>query len=584
MKKHWRKLAFAGLLLIILIFIGARNDSILHSHAQAFLEAKANSFVNSVIPQGWGAVADGVHNDAAAIQAAIDSGAAEIFLPNLNPNAKNPGKVASTNYYLGATSLTITKPICFRMAVGTSLVYTGPDAPLIVDCRAGAIEGLVLYLYDVYTSGSYCLKVVGDGATPGTTAYVARATISGHRLAGFKAAGLFTKWCMFVENDLDFMNMYADVNAPNAWGYYFDPADQAAKMYIHEANRIHSLTVNSRRALYGGGTHFDQNNINIGTDYGSLSFDGTQDNMIIGGPQNIITINAFNVDSPLSSLSRVIHFLPAARGNIYICPPLLLSGIVDEAPIGSNTFQSPRGRINYLKNSSFESWNSSSALPDWDLNCKVAPTTTYVRHGKKGIAITSSNGHGNISQALPDELIGQDLIFCGWFKSPATNTGKAAFGFSDSNGSHLVALPNDGLFHFLALPYSPPVGVTGMRAQLFADLGRVNQTIFADGLVVTTGSIPVMPDGDPDKALCGTAAWNPTNVVDGAVTSIKVGCLGAVVGDPVSVGFSTAVPARAILSGSVTATDTVTVTLLNKTGAPLHLKPGILRVEVRKNE
>jgi hypothetical protein len=580
MQKHWRKMAFSGLLLIILVSIGARNDPSQQTHQAQPLETKS---VTPIIPQSWGAVGDGVHNDAAAIQAAINSGASEIFLPGLNPNAKNPGKVPSTNYYLGATSLTITKPIHFHMAVGTSLVYTGTDAPLIVDCHGMNIEGLVLDLYDVYSAGNYGLKVVGDGTAPGTAAYVARAKITGHRLAGFKTAGFFTKWCMFVENDLDIMNMYADYSFPNAWGYYFDPSDQAAKGYYHEANRLHSLTVNSRRALYGGGRNFDQNNINLGTDYGSFAFDGAQDNMTIGGGQNIITINTFNIDSPLAFLSRIIHFLPTAGNNIYICPPQLLSGIVDEAPRGSNTFQSPRGRIDYLRNSSFESWNSTSSPTDWTLNCLAAPTTTFVRHGKKAVAVTSNHGFGNMYQALPDGLIGQDLIFCGWFMSPATNTGAPGFGFADSAGSHLAPIPNDGLWHFFALPYVVSAGATGLSAQIFADTGVVNQTIYADGLFLTTGLVPVMLQEDQTRALSGTTAWNPPPVKDGAITTTKAGCLGAAVGDPVSVGFSQAVPAGAILSGSVTAADTVTVTLFNKSGAPLNLQSGILKVVVRKN-
>lgn len=476
------------------------------------------------------------------------------------------------------------------MAQGTSLVYAGTDAPLVVDCHTAPIEGIVLDLYDVYTAGNYNLKVVGDGTALGTTASVARAKISAHRFAGFKTAGFFTKWCMFVENKLDILNMYSDVTAPNAWGYYFDPTDLGpTKAYYQEANKIHTITVNSRRALYGGGQYFDINEINIGTDYGSLGFDATQENMVIGGPDNIITIPFVVVPSAQQFRTAKIHFLPNAARNILNCPPIYMSGIVDEAPNGSNVFQGPKGRVNYLKNGSFESWNSASTAPDWNQhNARIAAITgENVRHGLKGIAITSTGAYSHIYQTLPTDLVGKDITLCGWYKAPSSNTATNAVYLLCSAGGASFAIPNDGFWHFLAVPYTVPAGATDLKAYIFVNnpsSGTDIQTVYADGLVVVTGTTPVLPDEDPGKVIYGTAGWNPNSVNDGAMTSTKVGCIGAAVGDSVSVGFSMAVPAGAILSGSVTAADTVTVTLFNKTGAPLNLGLGILKVVVRKNE
>jgi len=80
----------------------------------------------------------------------------------------------------------------------------------------------------------------------------------------------------------------------------------------------------------------------------------------------------------------------------------------------------------------------------------------------------------------------------------------------------------------------------------------------------------------------GTVTWNPSSVADGAVTSTTLTVTGASIGDQVSVGFEQAVPAGAFMVGSVTATNTVTVTLFNKTGAPLDLGSGTLRATVIK--
>ena len=83
--------------------------------------------------------------------------------------------------------------------------------------------------------------------------------------------------------------------------------------------------------------------------------------------------------------------------------------------------------------------------------------------------------------------------------------------------------------------------------------------------------------------LSGSVTWDPPSVGSGSQTSTTVTVTGAAVGDPVSVGFSTAVPAGALLVGSVTATNTVTVTLLNSVGSPVDLASGTLTAVVFKS-
>lgn len=82
------------------------------------------------------------------------------------------------------------------------------------------------------------------------------------------------------------------------------------------------------------------------------------------------------------------------------------------------------------------------------------------------------------------------------------------------------------------------------------------------------------------KHLSATVSWNPASVADGATASTVVTVTGAAPGNTVAVGFNVAVPAGALLVGAVTAPDTVTVTLLNKTGAALDLGTGTLRADV----
>jgi parallel beta-helix repeat protein len=82
------------------------------------------------------------------------------------------------------------------------------------------------------------------------------------------------------------------------------------------------------------------------------------------------------------------------------------------------------------------------------------------------------------------------------------------------------------------------------------------------------------------RHISGTAPWAPPFLDNGSSTSATVNLGGAVVGDTVAVGFNQPIPGGSILSGAVTADDTVTVTLLNMTGGPFDLPQGIVRVDV----
>ncbi len=81
----------------------------------------------------------------------------------------------------------------------------------------------------------------------------------------------------------------------------------------------------------------------------------------------------------------------------------------------------------------------------------------------------------------------------------------------------------------------------------------------------------------------GSKTWDSADTADDATATTTVTVTGALVGDPVQVGFSLAVPAGAILTGHVTAANTVTVTLLNKTGGALNLGSGTLVAQVLRH-
>jgi hypothetical protein len=84
------------------------------------------------------------------------------------------------------------------------------------------------------------------------------------------------------------------------------------------------------------------------------------------------------------------------------------------------------------------------------------------------------------------------------------------------------------------------------------------------------------------KHLSGTKTWDPASIAPGQYDFTTVTVTGAALtsSDTALAGFSNAVPAGCFLLASVTAADTVTVTLLNLTTAAVDLASGTLRCDV----
>jgi hypothetical protein len=83
--------------------------------------------------------------------------------------------------------------------------------------------------------------------------------------------------------------------------------------------------------------------------------------------------------------------------------------------------------------------------------------------------------------------------------------------------------------------------------------------------------------------LTGSVTWNPASITANDVATTTVTVDGAVVGDPVSVGFSALTTENALMTAHVQAADTVQVMLFNKTGVNLDLGSGTVKVVVWKH-
>lgn len=79
--------------------------------------------------------------------------------------------------------------------------------------------------------------------------------------------------------------------------------------------------------------------------------------------------------------------------------------------------------------------------------------------------------------------------------------------------------------------------------------------------------------------LTGSATWDPPSVAAAASTTTTVTVTGAALGGFVWVSFSLSLTGL-MLTGYVSAADTVTVVLFNPTGAPVDLGSGTIRARV----
>jgi hypothetical protein len=95
------------------------------------------------------------------------------------------------------------------------------------------------------------------------------------------------------------------------------------------------------------------------------------------------------------------------------------------------------------------------------------------------------------------------------------------------------------------------------------------------------GSHSAQFDG-PYRTLFGTTGWNPPPLPDGAATTTTVTVTGASIGDPCTVGLGSVVPAGVLMTANVTSANTVSVTMLNKSGSTVDVAGGTMWVHVEK--
>jgi hypothetical protein len=92
--------------------------------------------------------------------------------------------------------------------------------------------------------------------------------------------------------------------------------------------------------------------------------------------------------------------------------------------------------------------------------------------------------------------------------------------------------------------------------------------------------LPDLPHGS--RELRGELPWDPPSIAGGATAQLNVPVTGARPGDTCQAGFTLATSGIVFLA-QVGATDVVTVTAWNRSGAAVDLNPGTVRVRVVKS-
>jgi type 1 fimbria pilin len=88
---------------------------------------------------------------------------------------------------------------------------------------------------------------------------------------------------------------------------------------------------------------------------------------------------------------------------------------------------------------------------------------------------------------------------------------------------------------------------------------------------------------DPPRVLTGTASWTPGAIGAGAGATQSVTVTGAALGDPVAVGYNQNLQDGLVLTGEVSAANTVTAQLRNVTAGSLTPTAGTVRATVWKH-
>lgn len=494
--------------------------------------------VKQVVPQWFGATADGVTDDSAAIQYAIDSLRHTLVGTRYTPTAE---------LYFPAGVYLIETGLDFTALTGITVSGAGMGSQILVSTSGTPGIDLVnstrAYFRDLH------LLSAEDTDAPDVMVLMARnntASSAGwHRFENIQFEGptagttlVAVVYCYAAEIT-EFYSCRLYARNAQAVGLYITSANDLAIASLYETI---SVGVQSSTAYLWMGGHI-------------------VDNSAFTGANSVIPVKIHN--------SRNVTLSPtwiAAGGNQHIYLDSDGPGVlVDTLNIINARFEpgnnTPLYCVNVDPGSTTVTFGSITgnifACSDAIINCTEPGTHNVVFE----LGLIQGNNYGG---GAPNFLIDMDGALLGGcidaFRLP----------IQCYNAYGCVVSELNAETDFVCVSGNP-----GFNLNLLTS-GLVNrQDISTNGIrIARTGA-------DITRHLSNTGAWNP-NIANGATGNTTVGCLNAAVGDTVAVGFNVAggVPAGVVISGSVTAANTVTVSAYNLSGAPWAPGAGTLRVDV----
>jgi hypothetical protein len=187
-----------------------------------------------------------------------------------------------------------------------------------------------------------------------------------------------------------------------------------------------------------------------------------------------------------------------------------------------------------------------------------------------GIAIRSSAGSGKQFLVYTDTL--GNLIFydasAGSARAAINTSGYLGLGVSSNINSRLT----------LASDTTAVGGILfGTDTNLYrAAAGSLKtDTLFTAGSGVVIGS----SGAQISRFLSATTTWDPPSIATGAATTTTITVTNSALGDTASASFSLALPDNVTIAASVSAANTIKVTITNLSGGTVDLASGTLRAD-----
>jgi hypothetical protein len=571
----------------------------------------ANASAGTFNVLDYGAVGNGSTDDTAAIQAALGAahayGSGRVTFPYGSfkvTTALTVGKGVVLQgvggIYGPGTGTTLVSSVagagaCVRFGDGGATADAGQGAGMRgIAVSAGTGTGNIgIHIYGA--QGVELHDVYSGGFTTGTGVKVEGGSSAHHDVAtldcSFRDLYLFGSLVnLYLTGTDDAYNSSADEGAYDNVRIYLNDLVNSTGVWLEKTmcNHFKRLSINSGTVTSGTtGIKFTH-----GTRAASYAARENQFDSVV------LETLATGISFSANTWGNLFHGLHITDTTTAITDASGNGNLIELLTGGQNltqpyVYHDGRSYANLLRNSEQERWESGASVPSgpggWWYSGTGAAVTRDASNQRRGtycakiVADSTAAEYYYAFDAVLPPLLGRWVSAGAWVK--ASDAASVDLRFSDSDGNSGISRYHSGggAYEYLTVRYKAGATATWAALALHVATGK---TAYLDAAILVEGTVCPLPSEAPlrdAERLTTTLAWNPDSTNDGAVTSVTVSAGGAAVGDPVTCGFTPAVPAGALLVGAVTATDTVTVTLFNKTGTTLNLGNGTLRVDVWKH-